>query len=443
MFGELIDKFDTIFKNLRGAGKLSEKNIHDSLREVRRALLEADVNYRVVKSFIKDVEALAVGEKVLKSIEPGQQIIKIVHGELIRLLGEKAEPLASIDKTPTIYMLCGLQGSGKTTFSGKLALAAKQKNKKVLLVAADIYRPAAVKQLKLVGGSVAVEVFSLDGKKPPKICDEAKKYAEKNFFDLMIIDTAGRLHIDEELMVELEEIKKKIAPDEALLVADAMTGQDAVNVAEQFHQRLDLTGVVLSKLDGDARGGAAISIRAVTGCPIKMVSIGEKMAEMEPFHPDRMASRILGMGDVVSLVEKAQQTVDMDQAAKLEEKIRKNAFTLEDFYDQMQQLKKMGPLESILGMIPGVGKALKGVEIDEYGMVRVEAMIQSMTPYERQHPELIDGSRKKRIADGSGNGVQDVNHLLKQFFAMRKMIKNVNKMKFKGLPKGMFPFQMI
>ncbi|MCP4704937.1 MAG: signal recognition particle protein, partial [candidate division Zixibacteria bacterium] len=316
MFGELIDKFDGIFKKLRGAGKLTEKNIKDSLREVRRALLEADVNYKVTKQFIKKVEEHAVGDKVLKSIEPGQQIVKVVNDELIKLLGEKAEPLATIDKSPTIYMLNGLQGSGKTTLSGKLALDAKRKKKKVLLVAADIYRPAAVKQLQVVGNSIDVEVFTLDGKKPPKICAEAKKYAEKNFFDLMIIDTAGRLHIDEELMNELDEIKSKVKPDELLLVADSMTGQDAVNVSEQFHEKLNITGVVLTKLDGDARGGAAISIRAVTGCPIKMVSVGEKLSDLEVFHPNRMASRILGMGDIVSLVEKTEQTIDLEKAAK-------------------------------------------------------------------------------------------------------------------------------
>ncbi len=442
MFGELVDKFDDIFKKLRGAGKLSEKNIRDALREVRRALLEADVNYKVVKNFIKSVEQDAVGEKVLKSIEPGQQIVKIVNEKLIELLGTKAEPLAPIDKSPTVYMLCGLQGSGKTTLSGKLALQAKRKNKKPLLVAADIYRPAAVQQLQILGKQIGAEVFSLDGKKPPEICLQAKKHAEKNFFDLVILDTAGRLHIDEDLMAELDEIKAKVNPDELLLVADAMTGQDAVNLAEQFHDRLALTGVVLSKLDGDARGGAAISIRSVTGCPIKLVSVGEKPSDLEPFHPDRMASRILGMGDVVTLVEKAQEVVDEKQAEELAERLRKNAFTFDDFYDQMQQLKKMGPLDSLLGMIPGVGKALKGVQIDEHGLVRVEAIIQSMTREERHDPLIIDGSRKRRIAAGSGNSVQHVNNLLKQFFAMRKMIKNVSKFKFKGMPKGSFPFQM-
>lgn len=442
MFGELIDRFDDIFKTLRGAGRLSEKNIRDSLKEVRRALLEADVNYKVVKEFIKRVEEESVGEKVLKSIEPGQQIVKIVHDELVQVLGEKTVPLAPIDKTPTVYMLCGLQGSGKTTLAGKLALQAKRKNKKPLLVAADIYRPAAVKQLKVLGDSIGVEVFHRENVQPPDICYEAKKYAEKNFVDLVILDTAGRLHIDEELMVELEEIKSRVAPDELLLVADAMTGQDAVNLAEQFHKRLALTGVALTKLDGDARGGAAISIRAVAGCPIKLASVGEKLSDLEPFHPDRMASRILGMGDIVSLVEKAQQAVDMKAAAKLEEKLKKNAFTLEDFYDQMQQIKKMGPLESIMGMIPGVGKALKGIQIDEKGLTRVEAMIQSMTPEERRNPQIIDGSRKVRIAKGSGNSVQNINLLLKQFAAMQKMIKDMSKFKFKGLPKGAFPFQM-
>jgi signal recognition particle subunit SRP54 len=442
MFGELIDKFDEIFKTLRGAGKLTEKNIRDSLKEVRRALLEADVNYKVVRDFIKQVEIEAIGEKVLKSIEPGQQIVKIVHDELVKLLGEKAVPLAPIDKSPTIYILCGLQGSGKTTLCGKLALQAKRKNKKPLLVAADIYRPAAIKQLKILGDSIGAEVFQLENKKPPEICEQAKSYAEKNFIDLMIVDTAGRLHIDEELMLELEQIKARVNPDEMILVADAMTGQDAVNLAEKFHQRINLTGVALSKLDGDARGGAAISIRAVTGCPIKLASVGEKLSDLEPFHPDRMASRILGMGDIVTLVEKAQQTVDLKEAAKLEEKLRKQAFTLEDFYNQMQQIKKMGPLESILGMIPGVGKALKGIQIDEKGLSRVEAMIQSMTLEERRNPNIIDGSRKKRIAAGSGNSVQNVNLLLKQFFAMQKMIKNVNKFKIKGLSKGAFPFQM-
>lgn len=442
MFGELIDRFDDIFKTLRGAGKLTEKNIRDSLKEVRRALLEADVNYKVVKEFIKRVEEESVGEKVLKSIEPGQQIVKIVHDELVQVLGEKTVPLAPIDKTPTVYMLCGLQGSGKTTLAGKLALQAKRKNKKPLLVAADIYRPAAVKQLKVLGDSIGVEVFHRENVQPPDICYEAKKYAEKNFVDLVILDTAGRLHIDEELMVELEEIKSRVSPDELLLVADAMTGQDAVNLAEHFHKRLALTGVALTKLDGDARGGAAISIRAVTGCPIKLASVGEKLSDLEPFHPDRMASRILGMGDIVSLVEKAQQAVDMKAAAKLEEKLKKNAFTLEDFYDQMQQIKKMGPLESIMGMIPGVGKALKGIQIDEKGLTRVEAMIQSMTPEERRNPQIIDGSRKVRIAKGSGNSVQNINLLLKQFAAMQKMIKDMSKFKFKGLPKGAFPFQM-
>jgi signal recognition particle subunit SRP54 len=442
MFGELVEKFDVIFKRLSGAGKLTEKNIKESLREVRRALLEADVNYRVVKDFIASIEQAAIGEKVLKSIKPGQQIVKIVHDELVRLLGEKPSPLVPIEKTPTTYMLCGLQGSGKTTLAGKIALTAKRKNKKALLVAADIYRPAAVKQLRLIGDSIQVETFYEDNKSPVEICLDARRYAEKNFIDLVILDTAGRLHIDEELMEELQHIKAGVNPEEVLLVADAMTGQDAVNLAEQFNKRLSLTGVVLSKLDGDARGGAAISIKAVTGCAIKLASTGEKLTDLEQFYPDRMASRILGMGDIVSLVEKAQETLDEQKAAKLEEKLRKNAFTLEDFYDQLQQLKRMGPLESLLGMIPGAGKALKGIQIDEKSMSRVEAIIQSMTIAERRNPGIIDGSRKSRIAAGSGSSVQHVNMLLKQFSNMQKMIKNVNKMKLKGLPKGAFPFQM-
>jgi signal recognition particle subunit SRP54 len=338
-------------------------------------------------------------------------------------------------------MICGLQGSGKTTLCGKLALMNKRKNKKPLLVAADIYRPAAVKQLQVLAGSIDVEHFSLEGKKPPKICSEAVKYAQKNFVDLIILDTAGRLHIDDEMMSELEEIKSLLNPDEIVLVADSMTGQDAVKVSEQFHERLGITGVALTKLDGDARGGAALSIRAVTGCPIKLASIGEKLSDLEPFHPDRMASRILGMGDIVSLVEKAQETIDLKQAEKMQEKLLKAQFDFEDFLEQMGQLKKMGPLESIMKMIPGVGKALKGVTVDEKDMERMVAIIKSMTIQERRHPHIIDGSRKRRIARGSGNSVQAVNQLLKQFSAMRKMFQNMNKMDFKGIPKGMMPFQ--
>ncbi len=442
MFGNLSDKLETVFKKLRGAGKLSEKNIKDSMREVRQALLEADVNYKVTKRFVQSVQEKAIGEEVLKSIEPGQQIIKIVHDELVQLLGGKAEPLALPDKSPSVYMVCGLQGSGKTTLCGKLALMTKRKNKKPMVVAADIYRPAAIKQLQVLADSIAVEHFSLGGKKPPEICREAVKYAEKNFIDLVILDTAGRLHIDDELMHELEEIKSRVTPDEVLLVADAMTGQDAVKVADEFHKRLNITGVVLSKLDGDARGGAALSIREVTGCPIKLASVGEKLNELEQFHPDRLASRILGMGDIVSLVEKAQDTIDEEDARKMQEKIFKAQFNFEDFLQQMDQLKKMGPIDSLLQMIPGVGKALKGVTVEEKDMERMVAIIKSMTVEERRNPVIIDGSRKKRIARGSGNSVQSVNQLLKQFHAMQKMFHNMNKGKMKGLPKGMLPFEM-
>ena len=440
MFDALSEKLETVFKKLRGAGKLSEKNIKDSMREVRQALLEADVNYKVARDFIKTVQEKAIGEEVLKSIEPGQQIVKIVHAEMIALLGGKTEPLAPIQKSPTVYMICGLQGSGKTTLTGKLALQAKRKNKKPLMVAADIYRPAAVKQLKVLADSIGVEHFHLEGKQPQAICAEAVKYASKNFIDLVILDTAGRLHIDDELMKELEEIKSLTSPDELLLVADSMTGQDAVNVAREFHERLDITGVVLSKLDGDARGGAALSIRQVTGCPIKLVSVGEKLSDLEPFYPDRLASRILGMGDIVSLVEKAEATIDKEKAEKMQQKLLKSQFDFEDFLEQMQQVRKMGPLDSLLGMIPGAGKVLKNVQVDEKDVNRMLAIIQSMTIEERRNPRIIDGSRKKRIAVGSGNSIQAINQLLKQFSAMQKMFNNMNKMKLKGLPKGLMPF---
>ncbi len=442
MFGQLTDRLEQVFKKLRGRGILSEKNIEDSLREVRQALLEADVNYKVAKRFVASVQKKAVGTEVLKSIDPGQQVVKVVHDELVELLGSKSEPLAPADMSPTVYMVCGLQGSGKTTLVGKLALQHKRKNKKPLMVAADIYRPAAVKQIQVLADSIKVEHFYVDGKKPPEICVEAVKYAQKNFIDLVLLDTAGRLHIDDELMVELEQIKSKVGPHEILLVADAMTGQDAVNVSREFHERLGLTGVVLSKMDGDARGGAALSIREVTGCPIKLASVGEKLSDLEAFHPDRMASRILGMGDIISLVEKAEEAIDQEQAAKMQEKLLKANFDFEDFLEQMGQLKKMGPLDSLVGMIPGMGKAFKNIQIDERDMERMVAIIKSMTIQERRNPSLIDGSRKKRIARGSGNPVQAVNQLLKQFFAMQKMFGNINKMKLKGIPAGMNPFKL-
>ena len=442
MFSNLTDKLELAFKKLRGLGKLSENNIKEAMREIRQALLEADVNFKVARDFVKSVQEKAIGTEVLKSIDPGQQIVKIVYDELVALLGGKIAPLVPLDKSPVVYVVCGLQGSGKTTLCGKLALWAKQKKKKPLLVAADIYRPAAVKQLKVLADSIQVEHFYLEDKTPQQICAESVRHAEKNFIDLVILDTAGRLHVDDDLMVELEQIKRLVKPDEFLLVADAMTGQDAVKVADEFHKRLQITGVVLSKLDGDARGGAALSIRQVTGCPIKLASVGEKLSDLEPFHPDRMASRILGMGDIVTLVEKAQETIDQEKAQKLQEKLLKAKFDFEDFLEQMNQLKKLGPLESVLGMVPGMGKMLKGIEVDEREVERMAAIIKSMTVQERRNPHLIDGSRKKRIAAGSGMPVQAVNQLLKQYFAMQKLFAGIGKKGFKGLPQNIMPFKI-
>ncbi len=440
MFDNLSEKLESVFKKLRSVGKLSEKNIQESMREVRQALLEADVNYKVARDFVKAVQEKAVGRKVLDSIDPGQQVIKLVHDELVALLGGSAEPLAAVDNPPTVYLVCGLQGSGKTTLVGKLALMYQRKGKKTLVVAADIYRPAAVKQLKILADSIDVEHFYLENKTPQEICTAAVKYAGENFIDLVILDTAGRLHVDQEMMTEITEIKKQTRPHEILLVADAMTGQDAVNVAREFNERLNITGVVLSKLDGDARGGAALSIRQVTGCPIKLASVGEKPGDLEVFHPDRLASRILGMGDIVSLVEKAQEHIDLEKATEMQEKLLKARFDFEDFLEQMAQLKKLGPLESIMGMIPGIGKAMKNVQVDERAMDRMVAIVQSMTIQERQNPHILDGSRKKRIAIGSGNSVQAVNQLIKQFNAMQKMFSSMNKGKLKGMSKNMMPF---
>ena len=441
MFEDLTVKLEGIFKKLRGRGKLSESNIKDALKEVRRALLEADVNYRVVKEFISQVETKAIGQEVLRSITPGQQVVKIVHEQLIELLGKMRTEVNFSQKPPTVFMLVGLQGSGKTTACGKLARHYRKKGRFPLLVAADVYRPAAVDQLKILGKSLDLPVFS-SNKKPVKICEDSVNQAKKDGQDLVLIDTAGRLHIDEPLMQELLEIKKAVSPDEITLVADAMTGQDAVNIAKTFEEKIGLDGIFLTKMDGDARGGAALSIRAVTGKPIKFVGAGEKLDALEMFHPDRMASRILGMGDVVSLVEKAEETMSLEEAEKLEKKLRKEAFTLEDFYNQLQQIKKMGPLDSILGMIPGMGgKMMKGLKIDDKAMVRVEAMINSMTKEERLKPHSIDGSRRRRIAKGSGASVQDVNKLLKQFFMMQKMIKNLGKMDPRKLDKGLFSFR--
>ncbi len=440
MFDSLTEKLEATFKKLRGHGTLTESNIKDALKDIRRALLEADVNYKVTRDFITDIESDAVGAATIRAVEPSQQIIKVVHDQLVKLLGEKAAEVYVSEHAPSVIMICGLQGSGKTTLAAKLGLQYKKRNKKVLLVAADPYRPAAIKQLQTLGKQVDIAVFEKGQAAPQEICREALDFARKNFVDLVILDTAGRLHIDDELMTELADIKKLVEPHEILLVADAMTGQDAVNVAREFHERLTITGVALSKMDGDARGGAALSIRAVTGCPIKVVGTGEKLTDIEPFHPDRMASRILGMGDIVSFVEKAQEAVDIKEAEKLEKKLRKEQFTLEDFYEQMQQLKKMGPLESLLEMIPGVGKALKGVTLDPNAMKRVEAMILSMTPEERRNPQIINGSRRKRIAGGSGTSVEDLNRMLRQFVQMKKMIKSMSKMNFKNIPRDLMPF---
>lgn len=441
MFEDLTLKLEGVFKKLRGRGKLSEANVKEALKEVRLALLEADVNYKVVKDFVNQVQARAIGQEVLQSITPGQQFVKIVNEELTGLLGKERTEVKFSSRPPTIFMLVGLQGSGKTTACGKLARYYRKKGRFPLLVAADIYRPAAKDQLKILGKTLNIPVFS-SGDDPVKICQEAVEHARKEAKDLVIIDTAGRLHIDQPLMQELLNIKKAVSPQEIILVADAMTGQDAVNIARTFEEKIGLDGVFLTKMDGDARGGAALSVRAVTGSPIKFVGVGEKLDQLEMFYPDRMASRILGMGDVVSLVEKAQEAVDFKQAQKLESKLRKEAFTLDDFHDQLQQLKKMGPLESIMEMIPGLGgKMMRGLKIDEKAMVRVEAMINSMTEEERHKPQIIDGSRRKRIARGSGTSVQDVNQLLKQFSMMQKMIKKATKMDLSKLQKGFMSFR--
>jgi signal recognition particle subunit SRP54 len=442
VFEQLSDRMDSVLKHLRGQGKLTERNIDDSLRQVRRALLEADVNFKVAREFIENVKEKALGRGVLKSLTPGQQMIGAVHDELVELMGEAASPLTLMDTPPTVIMMVGLQGSGKTTATGKLARMFKQQGRQPLLVAADVYRPAAVKQLQVLGESLDVPVFSIEGSEDPiTICSVALQKAKQAYQDIVILDTAGRLHVDEDMMAELQSIKKAVGPHEILLVVDGMTGQDAVNVAETFNDQLDVDGCILTKMDGDARGGAALSIRSVTQKPIKFIGVGEKLDALEPFHPDRMASRILGMGDVVSLVEKAQASIDMDEALKLEEKLRKETFDLEDFRTQLKQVSKMGSMEDIMGMIPGVNKnALQGAEMDEGAMARLEAIISSMTLNERRKPNIINGSRRKRIASGSGTTVQDVNQLLKQFNMMQKMMKRMGKMNKPGKLGKMMPF---
>lgn len=444
VFEGLSDKLQNALGKLKGKGKLTEKDVDMAMREVRLALLEADVNFKVVKDFIKKVKERAIGSEVMESLTPGQHVIKIVNEELTKLMGEKEAKLEFASTPPTVILMCGLQGAGKTTTSGKLALNLRKQNKRPLLVACDVYRPAAIKQLQVVGEKVEVPVFSMGDKHSPvDIAKASLEHGRKNGNDIIIIDTAGRLHIDEDLMDEIKNIREAVNPTEILLVLDAMTGQDAVNVASSFNENLSITGVVLTKLDGDARGGAALSIRAVTGRPIKFVGMGEKLDELQTFHPDRMASRILGMGDVLSLIEKAQSTIDEKKAYELEQKIRSAQFTFDDFLDQMDQMKNMGPLDELLGMMPGVNsKALKGLNIDEKEIARIEAIIKSMTKEERETPEIINSSRRKRIALGSGTNVQDVNRLLKQFRETKKMMKRFSDMSKPGRKKGKlgFPF---
>lgn len=439
VFSSLAEKLQETFRKLKNKGKLTESDIQEAMREIRVALLEGDVSFRVAKEFINSVKERAVGAEVLESLTPGQQVVKIVHDELTRLMGDSQAKIAIASKPPTVVMLVGLQGAGKTTTGGKLANYFKKQGRQPLLVAGDIYRPAAIKQLQVLGTQLNIPVFSLgDQVSPVEIARQAVEEAVTRGLDMVIIDTAGRLHINTELMDELKDIKESVHPHEILLVVDAMTGQDAVNVAESFNQELGIDGVILTKLDGDTRGGAALSVKSVTGRPIKFVGMGEKLDALEPFFPDRMASRILGMGDVLTLIEKAQTAFDAKKAKEMEEKLRKAEFSLEDFLDQMQQMKKMGSFQDLLGMIPGLGsnKKLKDIQLDEKELVRIEAIIQSMTPHERRHPEIISGSRKQRIASGSGTKVQDVNKLLKQFLQTKKLMKQFGDSAMKQSKKG-------
>ena len=441
MFDNLSDRLDSVFKKLKGHGTLTEKNIEDGLKQVRMALLEADVNYKVAKTVISDIKARALGQEVMQSLTPGQQVIKIVNEEFTKMMGSTHQELNFASTGATAIMLVGLQGSGKTTTAGKLARFLRNAGRKPYLVPVDVYRPAAIDQLTKLGKQMDVPVFaSTTDMKPLKICQDAKLAARDLGCDTLLLDTAGRLHLDDALMAELEEIKKGINPAEILLVADAMTGQDAVNIAGEFDKRLDLSGFVLTKMDGDARGGAALSIKAVTGKPLKFIGVGEKATALEPFHPDRMASRILGMGDTLSFIEKAVEAVDQKEAQALEKKLRKNQFTLEDFKNQMQSVRKMGSIKDLLGMLPGVNKKmLKDLNISDKEFIRIEAIINSMTPQERARHAIIKASRKKRIAAGSGTTVQDVNKLLKSYTQSMKMVKKFNKGGMKSL-RGMLPF---
>ncbi len=430
MFEKLSDRLERSFKILKGEGKITEINVAETLKDVRRALIDADVNYKVAKTFTDTVKAKALGQNVLTAIKPGELMVKIVHDELTALMGGEAAILNLKDK-PVVILMSGLQGSGKTTFSGKLAKKLKnEKNFRPLLVACDVYRPAAIDQLKVLGESIEVPVYTIDGSKEPvDIAKKALDYAKQNRHDLIIIDTAGRLAVDEQMMQEIEAIKKAVKPTETLFVVDSMTGQDAVNTAKTFNERLDFDGVVLTKLDGDTRGGAALSIRTVVDKPIKFVGTGETLDGIDVFHPSRMADRILGMGDIVSLVEKAQQQFDEKEAEELARKLRKNQYTFVDFYKQIQQIKKMGNIKDLASMIPGLGKAIKDIDVPDDAFKGVEAIINSMTPYEREHPEAIKGTRVKRIALGSGTNLQDVNRLLKQFEQTRQMMRAVGSMK--------------
>lgn len=437
MFESLSQKLETVFKKLRGEGRITEANVAENLREVRRVLLDADVNYKVARQFIDDVQKRAIGQDVLNSITPGQLIIKIIYDEMVKLLGESRAEIRTSQTPPTVVLIAGLQGSGKTTFAAKLAGHLKGKGSNPLLVAADVHRPAAIDQLITLGKQLDIPVFTDRGHGAVRIAGDSIDFARKNIRDTVIIDTAGRLHIDEEMMQEVASIKETTKPHEILFVVDAMTGQDAVNTAKAFHDRLNFDGVVLTKLDGDSRGGAALSIRSVVQKPIKFIGTGEKLDALEPFYPERIASRILGMGDIVTLVEKAQEQFDEEKAGKLEEKLRKSQLTLEDFLEQLREVKKMGPLSQVLGMLPGMNRIPSDAQIDENALVPIEAMIQSMTQEERQRPSIINGSRRRRIAMGSGTTVQEVNRLLKQFDEMQRMMKRLNKGGMKRAMQGM------
>ncbi|HEX8545677.1 MAG TPA: signal recognition particle protein [Cytophagaceae bacterium] len=434
MFENLSSKLDRAFKTLKGEGRITEINVATTVKEIRKALIDADVNYKVAKTVTDTIREKALGREVLIAVSPGQLLVKIVNEELTELMGGQKEDI-NVKGDPAVILLSGLQGSGKTTFAGKLALHLKKQGKNILLVACDVYRPAAIDQLKVLGGQVEVQVYSEpENKNPVDIAKNAVAFAKANNFKIVIVDTAGRLAIDENMMKEIAEVKKAINPSETLFVVDSMTGQDAVNTAKTFNERINFDGVVLTKLDGDSRGGAALSIKAVVEKPIKFISTGEKMEALDLFYPDRMAQRILGMGDVISLVERAQQVFDEDEAKRINQKIRKNQFNFEDFLFQLQQIKKMGNIKDLVGMLPGMNKMMKDIDIDDNAFKPIEAIIKSMTPFERQNPDAINGNRKKRISDGSGTSIQQVNNLLKQFEDMRKMMKSINKMGGKRMP---------